>query len=189
MEVSDEITDIKAALIDAGVPETVSAGIAAIVPSASDAIKVSIRLGLVFVGVMVALFVITIGLTFAGMWLFNDSAMTACRPDIPLSMGISVLVQIFGAIFAAGWFMTLAIERTPLRLRYTYLAGSFLSKNSAAYARWFNSILTRQGIAFEEAEDYFRYWNRAPLFIYKWPTIILFGVATLSLFLEPAICV
>jgi hypothetical protein len=115
--------------------------------------------------------------------------MAACLPDVPLNLGITCLILIFGSIFAAGWIMTIGIEWVSPRLRYTYLVGSLLSENSAPYARWFSRILERRGIAFTGAQDYFRFWNRAVLPVYIWGALILFGAGIIVLILVPAKCI
>jgi len=189
MEVNVTGTDIRRALMDAGVPDVVAAEVALNVPDAARAVKVSTRLGLAFVGVMLALFVLTIALAFFAMQALTPDAMAACLPDVPLNFGIACIVLVLGSIFAAGWIMTIGIEQVSPRLRYTYLAGSFLSENSAPYARWFNRTLERRGISFSGAEAYFGYWNRAVLPVYIWGAPILFGAAIVILILVPAICV
>ena len=189
MEVSVTDTNIRTALIDVGVPDAVAAEVAWFVPDATEAGKVSTRLGLAFVGVMVALGALTITLAYLAMKALAQDAMAACLPDVPLNLGITCLILIFGSIFAAGWIMTIGIEWVSPRLRYTYLVGSLLSENSAPYARWFSRTLERRGIAFTGAQDYFRFWNRAVLPVYIWGALILFGAGIIVLILVPAKCI
>ena len=186
---SQAVTDVREVLLEVGVPASVAAEVAELAPDAKRDLRVSVWLGLSFVGVMVLLWVVIFGLAFPDVWLNEGNMADACKPDLPANLLVSTGAFMFGSIFAAGWIMTIVVENVPLRLRMEYLAGSFLNENAAPYSRWFNKIVVQKYAGFQNAEEYFGHWNRTPLPVYRWPTIVLFAVALLSFYLVPATCI